>query len=127
MLSMTVFQAFPNALETWEIGRVKYSTITGNVAVNGATSTIHCIVDRGDSTSPNPGNTAQNAESDTLIYCQPNELPTTDTSELVASYMVSDGKNIYAIIDAGLGKNQENGILEHVELRLRQNGLDDEQ
>jgi hypothetical protein len=41
--------------------------------------------------------------------------------------MVSDGKNIYAIIDAGLGKNQENGILEHVELRLRQNGLDDEQ
>lgn len=126
MLSMTVFQAFPNALEKWEIGKVKYSTITGNQPVIGTTQDINVIVDRGDATSPNPGNTAQNAESDTLIYCQPNELPTTDTSELVASYMVSDGKNIYAIIDAGLGKNQENGVIEHIELRLRQNGLADE-
>ena len=126
MLSMTVFQAFPNALEKWEIGKVKYSTITGNQPVLGAVQDINVIVDRGDATSPNPGNTAQGTDSDTLIYCQPSEMPTTDTSELVARYMVNDGKNTYAIIDAGLGKNQENGVIEHIELRLRQNGLADE-
>jgi hypothetical protein len=26
----------------------------------------------------------------------------------------------FAIIDAGIGKNQENGVIEHIELKLRQ-------
>lgn len=122
---MTVFQAFPNALEEWHIAKVSYSTIIGNHATENSTA-IHAIVDRADSTEPNRGTSAQIADSDTLLYCQPSELPTLDTSELVASYMVDDGKNIYAIIDAGIGKNQQTGTIEHIELRVRQNGLDDE-
>ena len=51
-------------------------------------------------------------------------MPTIDTAELIASYAVKNTQTdkLYAIIDAGIGKNQDNGVIEHIELRLRQIG-----
>lgn len=124
--SITVFQAFPNAIEKWQIVPMAYSTITGNVLDNAKAKTIGVIVDEGNASDANPSPNAQDATSDTLIYTNPNEMPTIDTSELVASYAIEapNGK-VFEIVDAGLGKNQDNGVIEHIELKLRQTGVSD--
>ena len=52
-------------------------------------------------------------------------MPTIDTEALVADYVVKNtttGKT-YTIIDAGIGKNQETGKIEHLELKLRAIGV----
>ena len=123
MLSTTLFQAFPHSIEQWGIAETAYSTITGNMVDEWAT--IDVIVDEGSGSDENRGTTAAIISSDTLIYCQPSQLPTLDTAALMASYMLRDtfGK-IYEIRDAGIGKNQENGEIEHVELRVRQAGAE---
>lgn len=117
---MTVFDAFPNAIEHWHIAEMEYSTITGN-QTTGTWNDIDVIVDEGSSTEPNQSPNYANAYSDLLIYCRPEQLPTLETAALVADYAVKDDNcRLYAIIDAGIGKNQELGIIEHVELRLKQ-------
>lgn len=118
-VSTTVFQAFPNAMEEWYIGKAQYSTITGNRTADW--QSIDVLVDEGNAQDQNRGDTAAIAESDTLLYAQPAQLPTLDTAELIAAYMVKDeyGKT-YTITDAGIGKNQQTGTIEHIELRLHQ-------
>lgn len=122
---MTVFDAFPNAIETnWKIVSIQYSTIAGNYLDEQKAQSISLIIDEGSSSDANPSPNTASAYSDTLVYTKPDEMPTTDTSELVASYAIKNtttGK-LYEIIDAGLGKNQDNGIIEHIELKLRQTG-----
>lgn len=117
---MDVFDAFPNGIEEWGIAKAAYSTLTGNQY--GEPIKIHVIVDEAQSTEPNPAPDAQAINADTLLYAMPDELPTLDTAELCASYIVKPWQSdkLYAIIDAGIGKNQETGIIEHVELRVRQ-------
>lgn len=117
---MDVFDAFPNGIEEWGIAKVSYSTLTGNIYEEAIK--IHVIVDEAQSTEPNPAPDAQAINADTLLYAMPDELPTLDTAELCASYIVKPWQSdkLYAIIDAGIGKNQETGIIEHVELRVRQ-------
>ena len=124
--SITVFQAFPNAIEKWQIVPMAYSTITGNALDEQNAQDIGIIVDEGNSSDANPAPNAQDATSDTLIYAKPSEMPTIDTSELVASYAIEapNGK-VFEIVDAGLGKNQDNGVIEHIELKLRQTGVSD--
>lgn len=122
--NMTVFDAFPNAIETWQIASMDYSTITGNEVI-GEWQNIDVIIDEGNSTEPNQSPNYANAYSDLLIYCRPEQLPTIETADLVADYVIKDEKDkTYAIIDAGIGKNQENGVIEHVELKLRQVSVD---
>lgn len=125
--SITVFDAFPNAIETWQIVPMAYSTITGNDLDMDNAQNISVIVDEGSSSDANPAPNAQDISSDTLIYAKPSEMPTLDTSELVASYAIKapNGK-IFEIVDAGLGKNQEINVIEHVEMKLRQTGTSDE-
>ena len=124
--NMTVFDAFPNAIEIWQIASMDYSTITGNEVI-GEWQNIDAIIDEGSSTEPNQSPNYANAYSDLLIYCRPEQLPTIETAELVADYVIKDEKGkTYAIIDAGIGKNQENGVIEHVELKLRQVSVDTE-
>lgn len=117
---MDVFDAFPNGIEEWGIAKASYSTLTGNIYEEAIK--IHVIVDEAQSTEPNPAPDAQAINADTLLYAMPDELPTLDTAELCASYIVKPWQSdkLYAIIDAGIGKNQETGIIEHVELRVRQ-------
>lgn len=120
---MTVFEAFPNAIETgWQIIPIAYSTVTGNYIDRENASDISVIVDEGNSSDANPAPNTASITADMLIYTRPSELPTTNTSALVAGYAISDATKLYEIIDAGIGKNQNNGRIEHVELRIRQTG-----
>ena len=59
-------------------------------------------------------------KSDMLIYCKPEQMPTLDTNTLVSGYMLynSTEDSYYMIIDAGIGKNQHTGNIEHVELKV---------
>ena len=123
---LTVFEAFPNAIEReiWQIGSMAYSTITGNDLDENSLVYIDAIVDEGNSSEPNATPNAANIYSDMLLYIMPEQSPTLDTAELIASYVVKNtttGK-LYAIIDAGIGKNQDSGAIEHIELKLRQTG-----
>ena len=44
----------------------------------------------------------------------------TSSSELVSGYIIRDAQGRdYEIIDAGAGKNQHTGQLEHIELKIR--------
>lgn len=119
---MTVFDAFPNAIEQgWRIAQVTYSSITGNTVTNGAD--IDVIIDEGSSSDANQAPNAAGLFADTLVYTKPDQMPTTDTSALVAGYVLIDpNERTWEIIDAGQGKNQENGQIEHIELKIRQIG-----
>ena len=119
---MTVFDAFPNAIEQgWRIAQVTYSSITGNTVTNG--TAIDVIIDEGSSSDANQAPNAAGLFADTLVYTKPWQMPTTDTSALVAGYVLIDpNERTWGIIDAGQGKNQENGQIEHIELKIRQIG-----
>ncbi len=122
---MTVFEAFPNAIEQgWQIAQVTYSSITGNTVTNG--TAIDVIIDEGSSSDANQAPNAAGLYADTLVYTKPDQMPTTDTSALVAGYVLIDpNERNWEIIDAGQGKNQENGQIEHIELKIRQIGAND--
>lgn len=126
MRMLTVFQAFPNGIEheIWQIGQMAYSTITGNALDTDSLTYIDVIEDEANDSEPNNSPSYANAYSDTLLYVRPEQMPTIDTAELIASYAVKNTQTdkLYAIIDAGIGKNQDNGVIEHIELRLRQIG-----
>ena len=119
---MTVFDAFPNAIEQgWQIAQVTYSSITGNTVTNGAD--IDVIIDEGSSSDANQAPNAAGLYADTLVYTKPSQMPTTDTSALVAGCVLIDpNERTWEIIDAGQGKNQDNGQIEHIELKIRQIG-----
>lgn len=119
---MTVFDAFPNAIEQgWQIAQVTYSSIMGNTVTNGAD--IDVIIDEGSSSDANQAPNAAGLFADTLVYTKPDQMPTTDTSALVAGYVLIDpNERTWEIIDAGQGKNQDNGQIEHIELKIRQIG-----
>ena len=121
---MTVFDAFPNAIEQgWQIAQVTYSSITGNTVTTG--EDIDVIIDEGSSSEANQAPNAAGLYADTLVYTKPDQMPTTDTSALVAGYVLIDpNERTWEIIDAGQGKNQENGQIEHIELKIRQIGAD---
>lgn len=126
MRMLTVFQAFPNGIEheIWQIGQMAYSTITGNALDDDSLTYIDAIVDEANDSEPNASPNAAVTYTDTLLYVKPDQMPTIDTAELIASYAVKNTTTdkLYAIIDAGIGKNQDNGVIEHIELRLRQIG-----
>ena len=126
MRMLTVFQAFPNGIEheIWQIGQMAYSTITGNALDDDTLTFIDAIVDEANNSEPNASPNAAVTYTDTLLYVKPDQMPTIDTAELIASYAVKNTTTdkLYAIIDAGIGKNQDNGVIEHIELRLRQIG-----
>lgn len=120
---MNVFQAFPQAIEAWKIGRMKYSTITGNTTEGWRT--IYVIADRGDNSSENRSPNAAGIASDTLLYIKPTDAPTLNTGALMASYAIKDSYGAtYSIVDAAIAKNQHTGHVEHIELKLKQTGAE---
>lgn len=124
---MTVFDAFPNAIVQLKIAQVAYSSITGNDIDLENAETIDAIIDEGSSSDANQAPSAAGLYADTLVYARPEELPTTDTSTLVSDYAIVDSKGrTWEIIDAGAGKNQDSGQIEHIELKIRQIGANDD-
>lgn len=119
-MDFSIFNAFPNAIISgvWQIGTCQHGTLIGNVFVKVAD--VDVIIDEGNSSSVDAD--IETLKSDMLLYCKPSQLPTLDTNAIVAGYMLynSGTESYYMIIDAGIGKNQHTGNIEHVELKVVQ-------
>lgn len=119
-MDTSIFDAFPSAIISgvWQLGSFQHGSIVGNVF--NKVGDLDVIVDEGSSSSVN--NTPEILNSDLLIYAKPEQLPTIRTNTLVAGYMLynTDEDAYYEIIDAGVGKNQHTGNIEHVELKVVQ-------
>ena len=115
---MDVFHAFPQAVQThWKIGSGARSTVEGRVFSEYGNLTSIATMGRGGGlfNSPNVDTT----NSAILLYVKPESLPTTDVAELIGGYIVQSPTGLrFAIDDAAEGRNQETGVLEHIELAL---------
>lgn len=117
---MDVFSAFPNAIISglWEIGEMQRSTEVGMYYKK--LNYIDVIIAEeslgGENQSPN----ADAISFGSLLYVRPSEMPTVNSSALIAGYLVKDGDTgqYYQITSVGIGKNQENGSIEHIELGI---------
>ena len=119
-MDFSIFKAFPNAIVSgvWEIGKCKHGTIVGNEFKPIAP--IDVIVDEGFNSNIN--SIPETLTSDMLIYCYPNQMPSLSANALVSEYMIHnvDDNTYFMITDAGIGKNQHTGCIEHIELKLVQ-------
>lgn len=124
-LGRSVFEAFPNGIISgvYQIGRCQRGTLEGNRFAK--TGDLDVLVDEGGYAEINNAPNAAGLSIDLLMYAKPEQLPTTNTRALVSSYMIYDSErdDYFAITRAGLGKNQETGEIEHVELELTQTEL----
>lgn len=119
---MDVFSAFPGAVISGRffIGKYQRGSLEGNQFVKDAD--IDAIIDEGDMAEIGGAPNAESLIADIILYVKPEQLPTVNPRELTAGYLIYDNEygDYFAIIDAGIGKNQDNGIIEHIELKLRQ-------
>lgn len=119
-MDCSIFEAFPNAIISgvWEIGTCQHGTVVGNEYTKVAD--LNIVVDEGTNSSIN--STPEALASDLLIYVMPCQMPTLDTNTLVSAYMLYNREEdkYYEIVDAGIGKNQHTGIIEHLELKVVQ-------
>lgn len=117
-MDFSIFNAFPKAIisDIWQIGTCQHGTLIGNVFEK--TADIDVIIDEGNNSSVDTD--IETIKSDMLIYCRPDQMPTLDTNALVSGYMLynSSDDKYYAIIDAGIGKNQHTGRIEHIEFKV---------
>ena len=117
-MDFSIFDAFPNAIisEVWEIGTCQHGTVVGNTYTK--LNNIDVIIDEGYNSSVNT--TPEALNSDMLLYVRPCQLPTLQASVLVSGYMLynSETGEYFEIVDAGIGKNQHLGNIEHVELKV---------
>lgn len=116
---MDVFEAFPYSVTSgvWFICEYIQNTEVGKTV--GDTIAIDVIKDEVANAYPDQSPNADWIRSDTLLYVKPSQLPTLNSAELTAGYLCYDGSTYYEIREVGIGKNQESGIIEHVELRIR--------
>ena len=127
---MDIFSAFPSAIISgvWEIGEMIRSSEIGKVFTD---SPICCdvIVDEEETAMLDTSPQAEYRESDTLIYAKPEQMPTLDTGTLQGSYLWHNTETdaYYEIRRAGVGKNQETGVVEHMEFIIHQTELEDDE
>lgn len=133
-MDYSIFDAFPSAIVhgVWQIGTCKHGSIVGNQFTS--LRTIDVIVDEGYNADIN--STPEGLGSDMLIYVKPCQMPK-EVNELfmtsqvviplVANYMLynSATDTYYMITDAGVGKNQHTGAIEHIELKVTQTEIAD--
>lgn len=124
-MDTSIFDAFPNAIISgiWELGTCKHGTVVGNEFTKVVD--IDVIVDEGFSSNIN--STPEAIASDMLIYARPCQTFVASANELVAGYMLHDTDSdfYYQIVDAGIGKNQHTGKIEHLEFRVVQTEVAD--
>ena len=120
---MDIFSAFPSAIiyNTWEIGLMNRDTEIGKTFESAPTS-CDVIIDEEEQAFLDTSPQAEYRDSNTLIYAKPDQLPTLDTGTLQASYLWHNIENdtYYEIRRVGIGKNQDNGVVEHVEFEIHQ-------
>lgn len=119
-MDFSIFDAFPNAIISgvWSIGECHHGTLIGNQYQKIAD--IDVVIDEGSNSAINV--TPESLNSDLLVYVPPEQMPTIRTNQLVSDYMLYDSSadDYYMIVDAGIGKNQHTGAIEHIELKLVQ-------
>lgn len=119
-MDFSIFRAFPNAIvsDVWEIGGCQHGTIVGNEFK--PIGPLDVIVDEGFSSSIST--TPETLRSDMLIYAMPCQMPSLNANTLVSGYMIHNtvDNTYFEIVDAGIGKNQHTGNIEHIELLLVQ-------
>lgn len=121
---MDVFEAFPNAIVSgiWQIAAYQRGGVIGSVFDSENAVELDVIEDEASSTDIAFAPNSEPLDADYLLYVRPAQLPTTNVNTLVSGYLLykSDEDEYYAIVDAGRGKNQETGELEHLELMVKQ-------
>lgn len=119
-MDISIFEAFSDAIiyGVWQIGTSSRGTIVGFQFTKIAD--LDVVIDEG--ASANISTTPEALRSDLLIYAKPEQLPTIRANKLVSGYMLYDSENddYYEIVDAGIGKNQHRGTIEHIELKVVQ-------
>lgn len=124
-MDISIFDVFSNAIISgvWQIGTCQHGTLVGNVFTKEAD--LDVVIDEGNATVVDT--TPEELKSDLLVYVKPEQMPTIRTNKLVSSYMLYDSENddYYEIIDAGVGKNQHTGNIEHLELKVVQTEVAD--
>lgn len=126
-MDTSIFDAFPNAIISgvWQIGTCQHGTVVGNTfnALNG----LDVIIDEGYNSDINT--TPEAINSDMLLYVKPCQMPKEVNkllvvgqvvTALVSNYMLYNSATdcYYMITDAGVGKNQHTGRIEHIELKV---------
>lgn len=133
-MDISIFDAFPNAIISgiWQIGTCKHGTVVGNQF--NSLNNVDVIIDEGYNSNINT--TPETIGSDMLVYVRPCQMPKEVNDlmmtnqvvlELVANYMLYNSANdtYYMIVDAGVGKNQHTGNIEHLELKLKETEIAD--
>ena len=123
---MDVFSAFPKAIISgvWQLGQLKRSTEVGK-RFEALTGPFDVIIDEISQARTNTSPSAEAILEDTLLYARPEQMPTTNTSTLASEYLWFNSETgfYYDITEVGAGKNQDNGVLEHLEFKIRQTGV----
>lgn len=122
---MDVFDAFPNAIisKIWEIGIVLRGTEVGTKFQ--AVGFVDVIVDEEVNGSLGTSPNAEGVSDDTLIYARPTDLPKVPIASFVGGYYWhnTETDTFYEIVQVGVGKNQEKGIVEHLEFKVQPTGV----
>lgn len=120
-MARTVFNAFPKAIisNDWKLGELIENTEVGKLWHDLGYKSV--IVDEGDSGEINRSPNAEGITSDTLIYAMPSQIQCANVAKLISSYywFQESTEQYYRIIEVGIGKNQQNGVIEHIEFRIR--------
>lgn len=102
----------------WSLGRVKRGTRRGTVYKK--TDMLAPIVSDGTAADINTSPNQAVVDYDLLLYVAPQELPTTDIGLIVANYIVKSPQGrYYDIVQAATGRNQVDGVIEHMELMIK--------
>lgn len=130
-MDLSIFKAFSNAIISgvWQIGTSQRGTVTGSIFTKVAD--LDVVLDEGAAVNltSTPETLTSNRFSDLLVYVKPEQMPTIRANKLVSGYMLYDSSegDYYEIIDVGVGKNQHTGLIEHLELRVVQTEVSDEE
>lgn len=126
-MDISIFKAFANAIISgvWQIGTSQRGTVVGDTFTKIAD--IDVVIDEGASAGIT--STPEELRSDLLVYVKPEQMPTIRANKLVSGYMLYDSSegDYYEIIDVGIGKNQHTGEIEHLELKVVQTEVTNEQ
>lgn len=126
-MDISIFKAFANAIISgvWQIGTSTRGSVVGTTFTKVAD--LDVVIDEGS--SADISTTPEELKSDLLVYVKPEQMPTIRTNKLVSGYLLYDSSegDYYEIIDAGVGKNQHTGMIEHIELKVVQTEVSSEQ
>lgn len=115
---MDVFEAFPEAMVAWNWLSIERGTEVGTVAT--VLRPVNVIETEADKSTLHNTPKADGIVADLMVYVRPEDLPEVTPSKLMANYALqNDVLEQYDIVNVGVGKNQDNGKIEHYELSLK--------